>query len=91
MKRFGIQTFLVILVEEMAMDDGVALYQVLEMSLVILVTRKLGPPWRTLLSIAVLIRAVMSIQSRHGILYRVWMRSGRFDNISSHGAHCEIF
>lgn len=86
-KKFGIQTFFVIPVEKVAMNDGVILYRVLEMSLVIFMARKLGPPWRTLLSTA---GAVMAVQSRHSVVYCIGKRSSILD-ISSHGAHREVF
>lgn len=89
-KKFGTQTFLVILVEAMAMDDGIAPYRVREVGLVILVARKLGPPWRTFGSIVACVRAVMPIQCCHCILHHLGQRSSGFDDISSHGAHREV-
>lgn len=90
-KRLGIQTFLVVLVEGVTMNDGIALYRVLEMSLVVLMARKLGPPGRTLVSIAVRIRAVMTIQCRHSVFHRFRLGRSRFVDINPHGAHREVF
>lgn len=83
------QTFFVILVEVMAMNDGIILYRVLEMSLIIFMARKLGPPWRALVSTA-MIGAVMTVQCCHRIVHGLRKRSSILD-ISSHGAHREIF
>lgn len=73
------------------MNDGIALYRAREMSLVILVARKLGPPRGTFESMAIRIRAIMPIQSGHGILHHFGQRSGRFAAIGSHGAHGQVF
>lgn len=75
----------------MAMDDGVALNGILEVSLVVLMAGKLGPSCRTLGPIVACIRTVMPIQCRHGIFNHFWRRSSGFDEISSHGSHGEVF
>lgn len=73
------------------MNDRIALDGVLEMRLVVLMACELGPPGRTLVSITIRIRAVMAIQYRHSVFHCFRVRSSRFDYISSHGAHREVF
>lgn len=63
------QTFLVILVEVLTVDDGIILDGSVEMSLFILMAGELGPSGRTRFSIIAFVCTIMTVKSSGDALF----------------------